>query len=104
MATKTAREELIRQNAMKMIQVMRLTIVDIRGVGLQMTKLERVETKDMSASIVQHLRPFQLSNQPAIQIANLSKKMMKKPKSCLQNGQRYVKGRSIAKLPQVIKF
>lgn len=84
-----------------MAQAMRLTITDIRGIGLQMTKLERAEITNMSAGIMQHLRPMQLSKQPSIQIANLAKKMPKKPRNCLQNGQRYVKGRSIAKLPQV---
>lgn len=74
------------------------TIIDIRGIGLQMTNLADNTDKGELNTIVRHLRVIPTLSQTS----GISKPLKtRKNKIKLGDGQRYVKGRAIAKLPEV---
>lgn len=100
--SKTNDVNVIQQVALKMIFSMNPTITDVRGIGLQMTNIARSSDVTSGNSILKHLKPVTLNDQnpPGIQLVK-SMRTRRKKKNNLPDGQRYVKRRDIAKLPEV---
>jgi hypothetical protein len=77
------------------------TIIDIRGIGLQMTQLaKQIEDHGEMGKILRHLQVMPKNHQhankmPKIMIKNGRKRKMK------TDGRRFVKGRTVKKLPEV---